>query len=69
MGRGGSTTARRTRRREMPTPTNVAPSARTSTIKTIATAYELPKSPKVEDVFSRAFLPPKAERTIQAATN
>src|SRR5256714_2149707 len=38
-------------------------------IKTIAAAYELPKSPKVEDVFSRAFLPPKAERTIQAATN
>src|SRR3989440_7433910 len=38
-------------------------------IKTIAAAYELPKSPKVEDAFSRAFLPPKAERTIQAATN
>ena len=42
---------------------------RQEAIKTIATAYELPKSPKVEDVFSRAFLPPKAERTIQAATN
>jgi NitT/TauT family transport system substrate-binding protein len=41
----------------------------TDAIGTIAAAYELPKSPKVEDVFSRAFLPPKAERTIQAVTN
>jgi NitT/TauT family transport system substrate-binding protein len=38
-------------------------------IAAIAAAYELPKSPKVEDVFSRAFLPPKAERMIQAAIN
>jgi NitT/TauT family transport system substrate-binding protein len=41
----------------------------TDAIATIAAAYELPKSPKVEDVFSRAFLPPKGERTIQAVTN
>jgi NitT/TauT family transport system substrate-binding protein len=38
-------------------------------IATIAAAYELPKSPKVADVFSRAFLPPKADRMIPAATN
>jgi len=38
-------------------------------IATIAAAYELPKSPAVGDVFSRAFLPPKAERTIPAVTN
>jgi len=38
-------------------------------IKVIAAAYELPKSPKVEDVFSRAFLPPKADRALPAMTN
>jgi NitT/TauT family transport system substrate-binding protein len=38
-------------------------------IKVIAAAYELPKSPKVGDVFSRAFLPPKAERALPAMTN
>jgi NitT/TauT family transport system substrate-binding protein len=38
-------------------------------IKVIAAAYELPKSPKVEDVFSRAFLPPKADRGLPAMTN
>jgi NitT/TauT family transport system substrate-binding protein len=38
-------------------------------IKVIAAAYELPKSPKVGDVFSRAFLPPKAERVLPAMTN
>jgi NitT/TauT family transport system substrate-binding protein len=38
-------------------------------IKVIAAAYELPKSPKVGDVFSRAFLPPKAERALPATTN
>ena len=38
-------------------------------IKVIAAAYELPKSPKVEDVFSRAFLPPKADRVLPAMTN
>lgn len=41
----------------------------TDAIGTIVAAYELPRAPKVGDVFSRAFLPPKAERTIQAATN
>jgi NitT/TauT family transport system substrate-binding protein len=38
-------------------------------IKVIAAAYELPKSPKAGDVFSRAFLPPKAERALPATTN
>ena len=38
-------------------------------IKVIAAAYELPKSPKVDDVFSRAFLPPKADRVLPAMTN
>jgi len=38
-------------------------------IATIQAAYELPKSPSVESVFSRAFLPAKAERTIPAVTN
>jgi hypothetical protein len=38
-------------------------------IATIAAAYELPKSPAVGDVFSRAFLPAKAERMFAAGTN
>jgi NitT/TauT family transport system substrate-binding protein len=38
-------------------------------IATIQAAYELPKSPSVESVFSRAFLPAKSERTIPAMTN
>ena len=38
-------------------------------IKVIQAAYELPKTPKLEDVFSRAFLPPKAERMLPAMTN
>jgi len=38
-------------------------------IKVIAAAYELPKSPKVDDVFSRVFLPPKADRALPAMTN
>jgi len=38
-------------------------------IKAIAEAYELPKSPAVADVFSRAFLPAKAERTLPAMAN
>jgi NitT/TauT family transport system substrate-binding protein len=38
-------------------------------IATIAAAYELPKAPAVEAVFSRAFLPPKAERMLPAMTN
>jgi NitT/TauT family transport system substrate-binding protein len=40
----------------------------TDAIATIAAAYELAKSPKVEDVFSRAFLPGRAERTLPATT-
>lgn len=35
-------------------------------IKVIQAAYELPKTPKVGDVFSRAFLPPKADRVLPA---
>ncbi len=38
-------------------------------IKVIQAAYDLPKSPAVGDVFSRAFLPPKAERMLPAVTN
>jgi NitT/TauT family transport system substrate-binding protein len=38
-------------------------------IKVIAAAYELPKSPQAGDVFSRAFLPPKADRALPAMTN
>jgi NitT/TauT family transport system substrate-binding protein len=38
-------------------------------IKVIAAAYELPKSPKVGDVFSRVFLPAKTERMLPMVTN
>jgi NitT/TauT family transport system substrate-binding protein len=38
-------------------------------IKVIAAAYELPKSPAVGDVFSRTFLPAKADRMLPATTN
>jgi NitT/TauT family transport system substrate-binding protein len=38
-------------------------------IKVIVAAYELPKSPAVADVFSRAFLPAKAERALPSVTN
>ena len=48
---------------------DIKDSRMTEAITTIAAAYELPKSPKIQDVFSRAFLPPKAERIIQAVTN
>jgi NitT/TauT family transport system substrate-binding protein len=41
----------------------------TDAIATIAAAYELPKSPAVDAVFSRAFLPAKAERTLPSVTN
>jgi NitT/TauT family transport system substrate-binding protein len=41
----------------------------TDAIATIKDAYELPKSPSVDSVFSRAFLPAKAERALPAATN
>jgi NitT/TauT family transport system substrate-binding protein len=38
-------------------------------IATIVAAYELPKSPKIGDVFSRAFLPAKADRMLPAMAN
>jgi len=38
-------------------------------IATITAAYELPKSPAVDAVFSRTFLPAKAERVLPAVTN
>ena len=38
-------------------------------IATIAAAYDLPKSPAIADVFSRAYLPPKADRMLPATTN
>ena len=41
----------------------------TDAIATIAAAYELPKLPKIEDVFSRAFLPAKPDRMLPAGTN
>jgi len=41
----------------------------TDAIATIAAAYELPKLPKLDDVFSRAFLPAKADRMLPAVTN
>jgi NitT/TauT family transport system substrate-binding protein len=33
-------------------------------VDTIATAFELPRAPTVTDVFSRSFLPPKADRVM-----
>jgi len=38
-------------------------------IDIIATSFELPRKPAVADVFSRAFLPPKAERMLVKTTN
>ena len=38
-------------------------------IATIVAAYELPRAPKLADVFSRAFLPPKADRMLPAMSN
>jgi NitT/TauT family transport system substrate-binding protein len=38
-------------------------------ITTIKDAYELPKAPSVDSVFSRAFLPAKADRVLPALTN
>jgi len=37
--------------------------------KAIVAAYELPRMPGVAEVFSRAFLPPKAERVLPPMTN
>ena len=38
-------------------------------IDTIAASFELPRKPAVADVFSRAFLPPKADRMLGKAGN
>jgi len=38
-------------------------------IATIKDAYELPKAPSVDSVFSRAFLPAKADRVLPTLTN
>jgi NitT/TauT family transport system substrate-binding protein len=38
-------------------------------VDTIVTAFELPRAPAVTDVFSRSFLPPKAERALPALGN
>jgi NitT/TauT family transport system substrate-binding protein len=38
-------------------------------IATIVSSYELPRTPAVTDVFSRAFLPPKSERMLPSVTN
>lgn len=37
----------------------------TSAIATIAASYELPRSPAPGEIFNRAFLPPKPDRTFQ----
>jgi NitT/TauT family transport system substrate-binding protein len=36
-------------------------------IKTVADAYALPRTPALDEVFSRAFLPPKADRALPPA--
>jgi NitT/TauT family transport system substrate-binding protein len=36
-------------------------------IKTVAEAYALPRAPSPDEVFSRAFLPPKADRALPPA--
>ncbi len=41
----------------------------TDAIDIIATSFELPRKPAVADVFSRAFLPPKADRMLAKPTN
>jgi NitT/TauT family transport system substrate-binding protein len=33
-------------------------------IKTVSEAYALPRTPSLDEVFSRAFLPPKADRAL-----
>ena len=48
---------------------DIKDSRMTEAIATIATAYELAKSPTVDAVFSRAYLPPKADRALPAMTN
>jgi NitT/TauT family transport system substrate-binding protein len=41
----------------------------TAAAATIAESFELPREPQADDVFSRAFLPPKAERLPTALGN
>ncbi len=41
----------------------------TDAIDTIATSFELSRKPPASEVFSRAFLPPKVERTITTLSN
>jgi NitT/TauT family transport system substrate-binding protein len=41
----------------------------TDAIATIKDAYELPKSPSVDSVFSRVFLPAKSDRMLPSVTN
>jgi len=36
---------------------------------TIAESFDLPRAPKTVDVFSRAFLPPKADRMMPVLSN
>ena len=38
-------------------------------ISAIVSSYELPRTPAVNVVFDRSFLPPKADRTLPAVTN
>jgi NitT/TauT family transport system substrate-binding protein len=38
-------------------------------ISAIVSSYELPRTPAVDAVFNRSFLPPKADRTLPAVTN
>ena len=38
-------------------------------ISAIVSSYELPRTPAVDAVFNRTFLPPKADRTLPAVTN
>jgi NitT/TauT family transport system substrate-binding protein len=34
-------------------------------IKQVAESYELPRAPAASEVYSRAFLPPRAERILK----
>jgi len=44
---------------------DINPARMSAAIDTIAESYELPRKPAVDEVFSRAFLPGKADRTPQ----
>jgi len=39
----------------------------TAAIKTVVGAYNLPRTPALDEVFNRSFLPPKADRLLTAA--